>query len=76
MHIYSLKGTITFTWAGAHHAAKRLDKKNKGLVSKKCAPFAECISEINNTQVNNPKDLDVLMRQLFNMAISQIWAKQ
>ena len=26
-----------------------------------CAPFADCISEINNTQIDNAKDLDVVM---------------
>ena len=26
---------------------------------KKCAPFTDCISEINNTQVDNTKNLDV-----------------
>ena len=25
---------------------------------KKCAPFTDCISEINNTQVDNTKNLD------------------
>ena len=28
---------------------------------KNCAPFTSCISEINNTQVNNAKDLDIIM---------------
>ena len=30
-------------------------------VFKNCAPFAEYISEINNTQIDNAKDIDVLM---------------
>ena len=36
-------------------------KKNKDLIFKNCASFADCISEINNIQVNNLKDLVVVM---------------
>ena len=28
------------------------------VLFKKCAPFTECISEINNTQVDNAEDID------------------
>ena len=33
----------------------------KEIIFKNCAPFTDCISEINNTQVDNAKDLDVVM---------------
>ena len=33
----------------------------KEIIFKSCAPFTDCISEINNTQVDNAKDLDVVM---------------
>ena len=33
---------------------------------KNCAPFTNCISEINNTQVDNAKDIDVFM-PLYNL---------
>ena len=26
-----------------------------------CTAFTNCISEINNTQIDNPKDIDVVM---------------
>ena len=26
-----------------------------------CAPFTNCIGEINNTQINDAKDIDVVM---------------
>ena len=29
------------------------------MICKSCAPFTHCITEINNTQVGNEKDLDV-----------------
>ena len=34
---------------------------NKKVIFKDCAPFTNCISEINNTQVDNAKDLDIVM---------------
>ena len=34
---------------------------SKKLIFKNCAPFIECISEINSTQVDNSKDIDVVM---------------
>ena len=33
----------------------------KKEVFKNCAPFTNCISEINNTQVDNAKDIDIVM---------------
>ena len=35
--------------------------KNKEIIFKSCAPFTDCNSEINNTQVDNAKVLDVVM---------------
>ena len=42
-------------------AAKQLDERNEGAIFKNCAPFTDCISEINNTQIDNANDLDVVM---------------
>ena len=56
-----VSGTITITGAGADDAAKRLDERNKGVIFKNCAPFTDCISEINNTQIDNAKYIDVEM---------------
>ena len=33
----------------------------KGLIFKNCAPFTDCINEKNNTQTDNPKDVDAVM---------------
>ena len=52
------KGTITIT---DDDAAKRLDERNKGVIFKNCAPFTKCISRINNTDINNAKDIDIVM---------------
>ena len=53
--------TITITGAGPYDAAKRLDERNKGVIFKNCAPFTDCISEINNSQVDNAKFIDIVM---------------
>ena len=42
-------------------AARQADERDKGVTIKNCAPFTNCISEINNTQVDNAKDIDVVM---------------
>ena len=33
----------------------------KKVTVKNCAPFTTCISEINNTQVDNSEDTDIVM---------------
>ena len=54
-------GTITITGAGADDTAKWLDERNKGVIFKNCAPFTDCISEINNTQIDNANYRDVVI---------------
>ena len=56
-----VKGRITITGAGADAAARQADERDKGVAFKNCAPFINCISEINNTQVDNAKDIDIIM---------------
>ena len=56
-----VSGTITMTGAATDDAAKRLDERNKRVIFKNCAPFTDCISEINNTQIDNAKYIDVVM---------------
>ena len=34
---------------------------NKEVVFKNCTPFTDCISEINNAQIDNSKDIDIVM---------------
>ena len=36
------------------------NKKNIEVVSKYCVPFTDCISEINNIQVDNARDNEVV----------------
>ena len=58
--------TITLTGEGDNDVAKRADEKSKGVIFKNFAPFTDCSSEINNTQIDNAKDTDVVM-QLYNL---------
>ena len=54
-----VSGTITITGAGNDDAATQLDERNKGVIFKNCTSFTDCISEINNTQIDNAKYIDV-----------------
>ena len=56
-----VKGKITITGAGADATNRQADERDKGVAFKNCAPFINCISEINNTQVDNARDIDILM---------------
>ena len=56
-----VKGTITITDAGNDDATKQADEREKGATFKNCAPFTKCISRINNTDIDNPKDIDIVM---------------
>ena len=60
----SVKGTITVNnTAGADADANNTNKK---VIFKNCAPFTTCISQINNTEVDNVKDIDIVM-PLYNL---------
>ena len=56
-----VKGKITIAGAGNDAAARQADERNKGVIFKNCAPFINCISEINNKQIDNAKDIDIVM---------------
>ena len=70
-----VKGTITITGAGDDAAARQADERDKGVVFKNCAPFINCISEINNTQVDNAKDIDTVMPMYNLIEYSDNYAK-
>ena len=56
-----VKGTITITGVGVDAAARQADERNKGATFKNCAPFTKSISRINNTDRDNPHDIDTVM---------------
>ena len=53
-----VKGTISVNNTAA---AGAVNNTNKKVIFKKCALFTNCISEINNTQIDNAKDIDIVM---------------
>ena len=70
-----VKGKITITGEGDNDAAKRADERNKGVTFKNCALFTICISEINNTQIDNCKDTDIIMPMYYLIEYSDNYAK-
>ena len=56
-----VKGKITITGARDYAAARQTDEGDKGVAFKNCVPFTNCITEINNTQIDNAKDIDTVM---------------
>ena len=54
-----VKRTITVNNTAAADADA--NNTNKKVIFKNCAPFTNYISEINNTQVDNAKDIDIVM---------------
>ena len=70
-----VKGKITITGAGDNAAARQTDERDKGVVFKNCAPFTNCISEINNTQIDNAKYIDVVMPMYNLIEYSDNYAK-
>ena len=68
-----VKGTITVNNTAAAGAAA--NNTNKKVIFKNCAPFTSCISEINNTQIDNAKDIDIAMPMYNLIEYSDNYAK-
>ena len=67
-----VKGTISVNDTAAAAVA---NNDNKKVIFKNCAPFTKCISEINNTQVDNAKDIDIVMPMYNLIEYSDNYAK-
>ena len=68
-----VKRTISVNNTAAAGAAVNND--NRKVIFKNCAPFTNCISEINNTQVDNAKDIDIVMPMYNVIEYSDNYAK-
>ena len=56
-----VKGTILVA------AVAAVERENdKDVIFKKCAKLTDCIREINNAQIDNAKDIDVVL-SMFNL---------
>ena len=54
-----VKGNISVNNTAAGGAAA--NNTNKKVIFKNCAPFTNCISKINNTQIDNAEYIDTVM---------------
>ena len=68
-----VKGTISANNTAAAGAAA--NNTNKKVIFKNCAPFTNCKSEINNTQIDNAKDIDIVMSMYNLIAYSDNYVK-
>ena len=68
-----VKGTITVNNTAAQGTGA--NNINKKILFKNCAPFTNCMSEINNTQIDNAKDIDIVMPMYNLIEYSDNYAK-
>ena len=54
-----VKGNITVN--NTADAGVAANNTNKKIIFKNCAPFTNCISKINNTQIDNAKYIDIVI---------------
>ena len=68
-----VKGTSIVNNTAAQGAAA--NNTNKKVIFKNCAPFTNCVSEINNTQIDNAKDIDIVLPMYNLIEYSDNYAK-
>ena len=68
-----VKGTITVNNIAAQDVAA--NNTNKKVIFENCAPFTNGITEINNTQIYNAKDIDIVMPMYNLIEYSDNYAK-
>ena len=68
-----VKGTISVNNTATEGAAA--NNTNRKVIFKDYAPFTNCISEINNTKIDNAKDIDIVMPMYNLMEYSDNYAK-
>ena len=75
MHTYMLTVPI-ITIPNTAAADATPNNRNKKVIFKICTPFTNCVSEINNTQVDNALDIDVVMSMWNSIGYSDIYSKK
>ena len=68
-----VKGTISANNTAAAGAA--VNNNDRKAIFKNCAPFTNCISKINNTQIDNANDIDIVMPMYNLIEYSDNYAK-
>ena len=67
------KGNITVNNTAA--AGASANNTNKKVIFKNCAPFTNCISKINNTQIDNAEYIDIVVPMYNLMEYSDNYSK-
>ena len=67
-----VKGTITLTKTDER---RFIDIRNRFSAFKNNAPFANCISKINNVLIDNAEDLDIVMPMYNLLEYSKNYSK-
>ena len=70
-----VKGTITLFGQGAIEAEQQTDRNIKQVTFKNSALFTDCLTEINDTQIHNLKDIDVVMLMYNLIAYSDNYSR-
>ena len=70
-----VEGRIKITGTGDDAAARHADRRGKCVIFKNCAPFINFKSEINNTEIDHAKDIDITVPIYSLIEYSDIYSK-
>ena len=73
MYTYLYYSRITITGAGDNATARQADERNKGLIFKDCVLFINCKSDINYTEIDNAKDIDIVVLYQYFVYFGKIY---
>lgn len=70
-----VSGAITVVGGNADDAGRVVDRNrnDKQKIFKNCAPFVNCITEINSTQVDNTKYFNIVFNKIQRKLFQNIW---
>ena len=70
-----VSGAITVVGGNADDAGRVVDRNrnDKQKIFKNCAPFVNCITEINSTQVDNAKYFNIVFNKIQRKLFQNIW---
>ena len=71
-----VSGTKTVDGGGADDASTAADRNNKQVIFKNCVSFTNCITEINNTQIDSAKYLDFVMAMYNSVEYRENYSKK
>ena len=66
MHVERILLSVTISSEDTLTTGATTSNTNKNMKLEKCSPFTDCMSEINNTQVDNVNNIDLIM-SMYNL---------